>query len=75
MRTIKIRKGFEFETLEGKCVVESYNGSIVDCQEYLYNDETGESDIMGEPRRLTLNEIANEIKNIDGLNYKVVWEE
>ena len=73
MRTIKIGKGYTFSTLDGMCVVERYNGSIVDCKEYIYNDETGECDIVGDSRRLTLNEVARELKNEDGLNHNVVW--
>ena len=73
MRKETITKGSEISTLAGYMVATGYNGSIVYLDEY-ETDEDGEAEKVGE-RMLTLDEIAHEMKNVDGMNHKVIWEQ
>lgn len=63
----------EIDTAEGYLVVKSFNGSMVVVEEYI----VGEDDMLfdnGE-RGLTLAEIGKIMKDRDGMNHKVVWED
>lgn len=75
MRFDHITKGTEIITQEGKLICEDYNGSIVYLREYLYNDETEVSDIDNGERRLTLSEIGHVMREWDGNNHRVMWDE
>ena len=70
-----IGKGTEITTMEGKIVADSYNGSIVYFDEFLYNEETEEDDIPNGTRMLTLYEAGKIMKESDGRNHNVTWEE
>lgn len=71
-----IRKGSEITTLTGYLVVTGYNGSIVYCDEYTYTDEADfdKCEKTGE-RMLTLREIEREMKEVDGGNHRLVYDE
>jgi len=73
MKRETITTGTEISSLEGKLVITGYNGHIVYVDEYTLLDE-GEYK-FNTKRMLTLNEIAHEMKEVDGLNYKVIWED
>lgn len=69
MKKNTITTGTEIATMDGMLKATGFNGSIVYLDEF--NDE-GEQ--VGE-RMLTLREIGEEMKAIDGQNHKVSWEE
>ena len=73
MKPERITKGTEISTIEGKIVATSYNGSIVYFDEYTLNEE-GEYEYERE-RRLTLCEVGKVMKELDGMNHNVIWEE
>ena len=73
MRKETITKGTQISTLSGYMVATGFNGTIVYLDEY-ETDEDGQEQKIGE-RRLTLSEIAQEMKSVDGMNHKVIWEE
>ena len=69
MKKEQICKGFEINTITGGLKVTGYNGSIVYLEEYTANDD-GNLEFTGESR-LTLEEIAKVMKEMDGLNHKI----
>ena len=74
MRTTDIiTKGSKIDTLAGYELVTNYNGSIVytDSYEIDFNEELQK---VGE-RMLTLEEIGHIMKEVDGCNHKVRYEE
>ena len=73
MRKETITKGTQISTLSGYMVATGFNGTIVYLDEY-ETDEDGQEQKIGE-RRLTLSEIAQEMKSVDGMNHKVILEE
>lgn len=73
MRTQYITKGDTINTMAGYEVVKGYNGSIVDTDSYEIGED-GEPEKVGE-RRLTLEEIGHIMREVDGLNHKVFYEE
>ena len=73
MRKEIISIGTEISTFEGKLVAKSYNGHIVYFYEYNYNPDSDSYEFYQE-RMLTLVEVAQEMKNLDGCNHKCVWE-
>lgn len=73
MQKIHIGKGSKIDTISGYIIVTGYNGSIVDCDEYVINDN-GEPKKTDE-RRLTLFEIGHLMKEVDGLNYRIFWKD
>lgn len=68
-----ITKGTEITTINGKLVVTGFNGSIVYFDELIYNEEADVYEFERE-RMLTLVEVAEEMKKLDGCNHKCVWE-
>ena len=83
MKIEKFKIGNTFETFEGTATIIGFNGNIVDCKLEIIDyaeDENGNLDynkemIKTEERRWTCNEIAEELKKIDGENYKVFIED
>ena len=73
MKTEYITIGSEIPTLDGYLTVDGYNGHIVYCTEWEV-DRDGEVH-EGWERRLTLHEIENEMKTVDGKNHKVLFKE
>ena len=74
MGTDIISKGTEISTTEGYLVVKGQNcGGLVSLDEYVA-DESGEFALKGE-RTLTLSEVGHIMKDVDGKNHSVVWEE
>jgi hypothetical protein len=71
----QIRKGTQINTIEGYFVVTGYNGHIVYCDEYTTSEEDLDTFEKAGERRLTLQEIAHEMKKVDGRNHHVTWEE
>lgn len=69
-----IKEGFRFNSSEGYVECCNYNGSIVYCTEYEC-DEEGYETGKTYARMLTLNEIAQYLKDEDGKNHKVMWED
>lgn len=69
----QIKKGFEVNTFDGYFVADSYNGSIVFGTEY-YTDENGDV-YRTDDRMLTLTEIAHLMREFDGQNHMLVWED
>lgn len=59
-------------TVSGELVVTGFNGSIVDCEEYEINEN--DELIKIDDRRLTLNELGHIMKDLDGQNHTVIWE-
>lgn len=73
MKPEYIMEGSEINTVGGYMVANDYNGSIVYLTEYT---EAEDGDRMEEEKRmLTLSEIADEMKKVDGRNHKVRWME
>lgn len=68
-----ITKGTRIDTAAGYLKVTDYNGSIVYCEEYIAS-ETGDLD-QTDDRMLTLYEIADLMREVDGQNHKVYWRE
>ena len=73
MRNETITNGTEIKTIAGYMIATGYNGSIVYLDEYETN-EAGEAEKVGE-RRLTLAEIGDAMKEVDGQNHKVIWQQ
>lgn len=70
-----IRKGIEITTEAGCLVPTGFNGHIVYCDEYAPGEESpDEFEKVGE-RKLTLLEIAREMKRVDGRNHRLAWNE
>ena len=70
-----IGKGTQIATEAGYLVATGYNGRIVYCDEYTLDEDTLDRfDLTGE-RRLTLQEIAREMKRADGRNHLSAWNE
>lgn len=68
-----ITKWTEITTLDGKLVATGFNGSIVYFDELIYNEAADVYEFERE-RMLTLVEVAEEMKKLDGCNHKCVWE-
>ena len=73
MKIEYIKKGSIIDTLFGTIEVTGYNGSIVYGIEREY-DEEGNVE-REEETRLTLNEIGHLMKEVDGRNHKVWYDE
>lgn len=71
--TDRIFKGYKVTTAEGYILVKSYNGSIVYVSNYV-SDEKDYCHFECE-RMLTLSEIGALMKEVDGKNHKVIWED
>lgn len=74
MRNKKIKVGSEIDTVTGKLVVTGWNGHIAFVDEYEFDYDTEEEKKTCE-RMLTLSEIGKEMKEVDGLNHNVIWED
>ena len=68
-----IEKGTEITTNNGKLVATGFNGSIVYFDELIYNEAADVYEFERE-RMLTLVQVAEEMKKLDGCNHKCVWE-
>lgn len=68
-----ISQGSEIQTLDGFLTVEGWNGRLVDVTEWLLDRDGGEHE--GRELRMTLNEIAAVMKEVDGRNHRVLWDE
>lgn len=83
MKKTYIRTGSEIDTATGILKVTGYNGSIVYCEQYepeMTETENGDYIDAGDmtktdERRLTLEEIGQILKESDGQNNIVIWEE
>lgn len=73
MRSEYIAKGSIINTIFGEIEITGYNGSIAYCVEREY-DESGEI-CREEEGRYTLNEIGHLMKEVDGRNHRVRYEE
>ena len=73
MKKHYIKKGDTINTMAGYEVVTGYNGSIVYTDSYEIGEDE-EPEKVGE-RRLTLEEIGHIMREVDGLNHKVFYEE
>lgn len=71
MRTTYIKPGDRIDTLEGFLIVDGFNGHIVYCREYTTPTEDF---TMITDRPLTLRELGQAMKDVDGLNHNVRWE-
>lgn len=73
MRIEIIRKGTRIETIDGYEIVTGFNGSIVYTDSYKVgnNDEV----YLDGEGRLTYSDIEHLMKEVDGLNHKVRYEE
>lgn len=72
-RIINVYKGAEIPTPAGVLKVNYINvANLIYCDEYKVN-ETGDLEYLTE-RRMTAEEIANEVKKIDGKNHKVIFK-
>lgn len=67
-----IQSGDEIDIETGFLVLEDFNGSVVTCREYSYDDY---GFYFVGIRRLTLFDIASLLKDADGLDHKVIWYE
>ena len=71
MKKNYITRDTQINTMAGYIIAEDYNGSIVECSEYIVNEDGSLEETDG--RRLTLNEIGHLMKEVDGQNHKVFW--
>lgn len=75
MRTVHITKGSRIQTAyDGYLLVDSYNGSIVYCERYDWDDD-GNEVLVDDDCRYTRKELADIMKEVDGYNHKVYWED
>ena len=68
-----ISPGSEIQALDGFLTVEGWNGHLVDVTEWLLDRDGEEHEERS--LKMTLNEIAAEMKKVDGKNHNVIWEE
>ena len=68
-----IKNGSEISTLAGYELVKGYNGSIVYTDSYEIDDDGNAS--MVDERMLTLEEIGHLMREVDGRNHNVRYEE
>ena len=68
---VYIKVGDEIDIETGYLYVEDFNGSIVTCEEYSYDDD--HFIYFEGVRRLTLYEIARLLKDVDGYDHNVFW--
>lgn len=72
-RIINVYQGAEIPTPAGVLKVNYINvANLIYCDEYEISEE-GELEFLME-RRLTAEEVANEVKQTDGKNHKVIFE-
>lgn len=71
MRKVYISRGSRIETIDGFLEVDSYNGHIVNVTSNIIQED-GTVKAVGE-LRLTLSEIANEMREVDGKVRMVLW--
>lgn len=74
MKADIIRKGTRIDTIDGYEIVTGFNGSIVYTDSYQLNDEGTDVYLAGEGR-LTISDIEHKMKEVDGLNHSVRYEE
>ena len=67
-----IKKGSLVTTMTGYMIVTGYNGHIVYVNQYVVDES---SDLPEGEFRYTLGEIGHMMKECDGRNRRVVWEE
>lgn len=68
-----ISQGSEIQTLDGFLTVEGGNEYLVDVTEWLLDKDGGEHE--GRSLKMTLDEIAAEMKKVDGKNHRVIYDE
>lgn len=67
--------GTEVFTEYGKLVLKGYNGSLVYADRWEY-DESDDPDLVYiREDRLTLFELASDMRDVDGLNHRLIWDE
>lgn len=72
MRKTELSPGSRIELIDGFLIVKNCNDAgLYDIDEYIADDYGG--CIFDECIRLTGPEIARRMKEVDGLNHKVVW--
>lgn len=69
-----IKKYDQIETMAGYIVVTEFNGTILYCKEYDV-DMDGNSVLKDDDARYTLAEVGHLMKEVDGRNHRVVWED
>lgn len=75
MKKEYLKIGEEIRTPEGYMTLDSYNGHIVYCTEYMpkFDDEGNETgEIESEERMLTPYEIGQIMRSVDDQNHKVI---
>ena len=73
MRTEYITKGTTIDTVTGYIKILGYNGSgLFDCNIHDLNDD---NQYATERRYLTARDIQSYMKEVDGKNHKIEWEE
>ena len=70
-----IKNGDMITTLSGYELVTGYNGSIVYTDSYIHSEDDPDKLIKDGERMLTLDEIGHLMKEVDGRNHKVWYEE
>ena len=74
MKREHITKGTQIDTLDGFIVLKERNdGGLFYADEYTINDD-GNPELSG-VTKLTKSEIERTMKEIDGRNHSVIWEE
>lgn len=72
-RVINVHVGAEIPVLDGVLYVRSINvANLIYCDHFIVT-EAGDLESAGE-MRLTAEEVAHEVKAIDGLNHKVIFD-
>lgn len=67
--------GTEVVTEYGKLVLKGYNGSLLYADRYEYDESDEPELVYVREDRLTKSELAQDMKEVDGLNHNLIWDE